>query len=642
MVARAANGRTERPVQHLHVDPSTEWTEAQYARHLVLYETEFDLVGQPRLAVFHRKHGRGHRHYVWSLVRRDGSLISMSHDYARREKISRILEFEFGEPHVAGRHNRAVAAALRREGRMDVVASMEVAGLLEIERPVAKQTSAEREQEKRTRIRKPTIEDAILTAWRHTSDGPGFEQALEANGLSLAMGDEVPVLVDQTGNVHPLARLIGKLTKAADGHRIGAAEVRCRIKDVKLRPLQDVRLESQAAAIVGDLEHEIVSMAPQATSDWYHELPGDGALLAELAEIIPTTAVLVAEESLPEIAALTDDGADGLPGYAVETRAADALLEEAAIILAMDQNDDLEVADDAEMAAADMIDALISPAMVPDGEDAFEEETGYGGRPNQSELTGQNWGNEFTEDDNAGRTEHSEYLDDVHRDTREYASYRGADGQDCRTSARRPIDAETPSGEEFAGPVESYHPQPGSDDRHDARNSPPAATDAGAGEGNHAGRPLGPGHTGSQLSQKPPLEAKLRDARIRLRNAERQAGWLPGLLKRWFNLSVGKQAEVDRARLEVERLETQISSPNLFRRQQQKPARHSLEDMPPNAAATEISPNVLQMPIGRGFAGRVTTQTVFQAPSTPAVPAGVDSSTVQSAKAEDQLPTPDL
>ena len=278
--------------------------------------------------------------------------------------------------------------------------------------------------------------------------------SLGVGGVLITLGYSAgrKTTIDVTDLIWKRARMIGKLTKAADGHRIGAAEVRCRIKDVKLRPLQDVRLESQAAAIVGDLEHEIVSMAPQATSDWYHELPGDGALLAELAEIIPTTAVLVAEESLPEIAALTDDGADGLPGYAVETRVADALLEEAAIILAMDQNDDLEVADDAEMAAADMIDALISPAMVPDGEDAFEEETGYGGRPNQSESTGQTWGDEFTEDDNAGRTEHSEYLDDVHRDTREYASYRGADGQDCRTSAGRPVDAETPSGEEFCWP----------------------------------------------------------------------------------------------------------------------------------------------------------------------------------------------
>lgn len=113
MVARTAHGRTERPIHHLHVDPETEWTEAQYVRHLELYEAEFCLSGQPRLAVFHRKHERGHRHYVWTIVRRDGSTIRMAHDYARREKISRILEFEFGERHIAGKHNRAVAAALR-------------------------------------------------------------------------------------------------------------------------------------------------------------------------------------------------------------------------------------------------------------------------------------------------------------------------------------------------------------------------------------------------------------------------------------------------------------------------------------------------------------------------------------------------
>jgi hypothetical protein len=639
MVARAAHGRTHRPIHHLHADPSTEWTEAQYAQHLVLYETEFGLVGQPRLAVRHRKHGRGHRHYVWSLVRRDGSLISMSHDYARREKISRILEFEFGEPHVAGRHNRAVAAALRREGRMDVAASIEAAGLLEVERPMAQWTSAEREQAKRTRVRKPTIEDAVLMAWRHTSDGPGFEKALEADGLALAMGNEVPVLVDRTGNVHPLARLIGKF-KAADGHRIGAAEVRRRIEDVKLCPLQDVRLESQATAIVSDLEHEIVSTARQATSDRYHELPGDSALLAELAEIIPITGVLAAEESVPEIAALADDGVDGSPGYAVEIHAADVLLEEAAIILAMDQDDDLDVADDAEMAVADMIDALASPAMVPDEEEAFEEETGYAGRPNQSGSTGQTRRDEFAEDDNAGTTEYSEYLDDVHRDTQGYASDSSADGQNCRTSSGRPVDAETPSGTELAGAVGPDRPQPGIDDRHDGRNAPPPAAAAGTGERSRINKPVSPGHTGSQLSQKP-LETKLYDARVRLRNAERQTGWLPGLLKRWYNLSIGSQAKVDRVRLEVERLESQINSRNLLHRQQQKSSEHRMKKVPPNASAAEISTNAVQMPIGRGATGRVATQTVFHAPSSPTVPDTFESSAVQSAEAEDRLPTPD-
>jgi hypothetical protein len=640
MVARAAHGRTHRPIHHLHADPSTEWTEAQYARHLILYETEFGLVGQPRLAVRHRKHGRGHRHYVWSLVRRDGSLISMSHDYARREKISRILEFEFGEPHVAGRHNRAVAAALRREGRMDVAASIEAAGLLEVERPMAQWTSAEREQAKRTRVRKPTIENAVLTAWRHTSDGPGFEATLEVEGLALAMGNEVPVLVDRTGNVHPLARLIGKLTQAADGRRIGAAEVQRRIEDVKLRPLQDVRLESQATAIVSDLEHEIVSTARQATSDRYHELPGDSALLAELAEIIPITGVLAAEENLAEVAAISDDGVAGLPGYTVETRGAEALIDEATIILAMDQDDNLEAADDAEMAAADMIDALASRAMVPDGDEAFEEETRYAGRPNQSGSTGQTRGDESAEDDNAGRAEHSEYLDDVHRDAPEHAAHSGANGQDCRTSAGRPVDAETPSGAELAGAVGPDHPQPGTDDRHDGRNAPPPAAAAGTGERSRINKPVSPSHTGSQLSQKP-LETKLADARVRLRNAERQTGWLPGLLKRWFNLSIGSQAEVDRARFEVEQLETQINSRNLLGRQQQQPPEHRMNNVPPDVSAAEISTNAVQMPIGRGATGRVTTQTVSHAPSSPRVPDGVESSIVQSAEAEDWLPTPD-
>jgi len=308
MVARAAHGRTERPVQHLHVDPSTEWSEIQYARHLELYETEFGLTGQPRLAVFHRKHGRGHRHYVWSLVRPDGSVISMSHDFARREKISRILEFEFGEPHVAGRHNRAVTAALRQEGRLDVVASMEVAGLLEVERPVAKQTSSGREQQKRTRVRQATIEDVVLAAWRAKDGGPAFMQALELEGLTLAMGDEVPVLVDRTGNVHPLGRLVGKVTKAAGGKRVSAAEVRRRIQGLELPPLSDVRLEAQVAAVMDDMEMENAAPTHQSPPDSSRDLPGDEAILAELSEIIPIAGRLAAAESLPEMAAATEEG----------------------------------------------------------------------------------------------------------------------------------------------------------------------------------------------------------------------------------------------------------------------------------------------------------------------------------------------
>ncbi len=51
IVARCQHGRTARPILHLCVSPSSAWTEARYQRYLELYESEFDLAGQPRLAV---------------------------------------------------------------------------------------------------------------------------------------------------------------------------------------------------------------------------------------------------------------------------------------------------------------------------------------------------------------------------------------------------------------------------------------------------------------------------------------------------------------------------------------------------------------------------------------------------------------
>lgn len=255
--ARSSHGRTTKPIHHLHVDPATEWSEAQYARHLELYEQEFCLTNQPRLAVFHRKHGRGHRHYVYTLVRRDGSTIRMSNDYARREKVSRVLEHEFGEPLVGGRHNRAVAAALQREGRLDVVASMEAAGLLAAERPVAAISPAERQQQRRTCVEKLRIEEIVLAAWQNSADSHGFRTRLEAVGLSLAIGDKVPVAVDRTGNAHSLTRMIGKATKEATGVCVKAADVRARLQTLALRPLTDIRLETQLVPLMADLEDMI-------------------------------------------------------------------------------------------------------------------------------------------------------------------------------------------------------------------------------------------------------------------------------------------------------------------------------------------------------------------------------------------------
>src|SRR5690606_6427942 len=104
------------PIYHMHVDPPPGFEDDKiFDRYLDLFEAEFGLQDQARVGVEHVKHGRRHRHYAWSLVRADGKIIDLSHDYARREKISRVVEFEFGMPLTPGRHNRAVIAALEAE-----------------------------------------------------------------------------------------------------------------------------------------------------------------------------------------------------------------------------------------------------------------------------------------------------------------------------------------------------------------------------------------------------------------------------------------------------------------------------------------------------------------------------------------------
>lgn len=331
IVARCQHGRTDRPILHLCVSPSSAWTEAQYQRYLELYESEFDLAGQPRLAVHHSKNGRDHRHYVYSLVKRDGRVVDLRHDYARREKIARVVEYEFGEPHVTGGHNRAVAAALEREGRHDVVASMREAGLLDQRRPVTRMMAPRRLRGAAVANHHQRIARLVFEAWRSSDDGHSFQRALAERGLVLARGNQVSVVVDQGGVVLPLARLIGQSAHAETGTWVAAALVEARIAHLALPLLAEVR---RKIALADTADHPDPSRssdhqtAPATTGAHHHHDDGDhdnDAMLAGCAafiddiaeEMISATADQGAisawgEEALDQIATLIDHAAQEL------------------------------------------------------------------------------------------------------------------------------------------------------------------------------------------------------------------------------------------------------------------------------------------------------------------------------------------
>ncbi|TXM92628.1 hypothetical protein [Methylobacterium sp. WL116] len=241
LVAMSLGGRTDAPCYHVHVDPEIEISDnaGARARWWTLFEKEFRLASQPYCGAVHDKHGRRHEHRVYGLVRRDGGVVDLAWDYARREKVSRIVEFEHGLPPVPSKHGRAIAKALREEGRVDVASWLEASGTLDTERPVTALSPTERLVQERTGVPLASVRAAALSAWHASEDGEGLRAALRERGLRLHAGRSGPVVHDANGTAHLLTRLIGAASKATDGARISAAAVRARLEDVTLTQAGD-------------------------------------------------------------------------------------------------------------------------------------------------------------------------------------------------------------------------------------------------------------------------------------------------------------------------------------------------------------------------------------------------------------------
>ncbi|WBU27749.1 hypothetical protein OOZ54_13855 [Rhodopseudomonas palustris] len=243
LVASSAHGRTDRPVHHVHIDPPPDCADpnAVIAAFIEHYEREFGLETEQRCGVYHVKNGRKHAHVVWSLVREDGSVISLAHDHARREKVSRITEFECGLDFVKGKHNRSAANALRAEGRADVADAMEAAGLLNGKRPVAHSTPRQRAQAERTAVPLDEIRTQALAAWQSSSDARSFAVALHAFGSSVASGEKRLVLIDRAGGTHSLNRTLAAAARRTDTEKITAAAVRKRLAGIRFPTVDEVK-----------------------------------------------------------------------------------------------------------------------------------------------------------------------------------------------------------------------------------------------------------------------------------------------------------------------------------------------------------------------------------------------------------------
>lgn len=166
-------------------------------------EEKMELVGQPRVIVFHEKEARRHAHVVWSRIDAD-KLKAINLPYFKNQlmEISKELYLEHGWKLPDGFINRENRNPLNF-------------------------THQEWQQAKRLGDDPKTIKIVMQECWAISKDKSGFTQALERNGYYLAQGDRRGfVALDWRGEVYSLSRQL----------RVNAADLKARLGDEKQLP----------------------------------------------------------------------------------------------------------------------------------------------------------------------------------------------------------------------------------------------------------------------------------------------------------------------------------------------------------------------------------------------------------------------
>lgn len=169
-----------------------------FERAIEQVEAANGLSGQPRAIVFHEKEGRRHAHCVWSRIDAE-TMTARPLPFFKNKlmEVSRELYLEHGWEMPRGLTNAA-------------------------ERDPRNFTLAEWQQAKRQGIDPRWLKSTIQSCWAGSDNMQSFSASLDANGVALAKGDRRSyVVVDHSGEVHALSRMLGLKTK----------EVRARLGD---------------------------------------------------------------------------------------------------------------------------------------------------------------------------------------------------------------------------------------------------------------------------------------------------------------------------------------------------------------------------------------------------------------------------
>lgn len=182
-------------IRHFIIAPGEDITAEQFGRAADMLAEEFGFDRAAALIVEHVKGraaadaSRRHWHVVVPEVDAAGRVLSSKHDRLRHEKLSRLLEIEFGHRITPGAHDLAVIAALRSEGRKEQADRL-AAALGHSDRPTAAFHAAEHQAAKRAGLDLALVRQHVRLAFANAGHGRQFRALLAEHGLSLSSGDK--------------------------------------------------------------------------------------------------------------------------------------------------------------------------------------------------------------------------------------------------------------------------------------------------------------------------------------------------------------------------------------------------------------------------------------------------------------------
>lgn len=188
-------------LRHFVIAPEVPMRRDQFERAARNLGEEFGFDPDNAFVVEHKKAramaGVADRH--WHIVVPEidpatGKVLSSAFSHPRHEKVSRLLELEFGHRIISGAHDLAVLAALRADGQ-DEAAGRLAEAFGHGSRPVAAYSTTAHQAAKRIGVDLAVVRQHVRRAWSVSTDIEAFRGHLFSHGLELSVGEKRGVML---------------------------------------------------------------------------------------------------------------------------------------------------------------------------------------------------------------------------------------------------------------------------------------------------------------------------------------------------------------------------------------------------------------------------------------------------------------